>query len=138
MDPVTLAAVQLGRCDVFARVRRVDTRQGQRGPYALLDLGDATGELRAIDFELLTVSLGVELGGAWITQSFDDEATSRRSSFGARMGPIVTAERHFGAMVLRGELGIPLYLLRVADGEGGAKLAGRLVPTGGLGIGLSF
>jgi hypothetical protein len=79
--------------------------------------------LRVHDFAVATrphrptLALGLEGGLSYLAQNLDDG--ERRASWSPFFGPAAVVEQMVGhRMFLRGDLGVPVYLLRVAAAAG--------------------
>jgi len=101
------------------------------------ELGSSLAALRAIDLRVLTAALGLEGGGVWLRQRFDDGLTPGRRTVGAFVGPVAVMEaRLYGRSYLRLDGGLRTFFLKVGRNEQvadrGATVTFRC--TGGVGV----
>ncbi len=90
--------------------------------------------LRVFELGRPAVSLGVELGGFWLAQSFSVSTTAAQSSYGAFVGPVVQLEAPLaGRTYVRADAALLTYFLP----SGGSMATANVVSfraTAGLGV----
>jgi hypothetical protein len=87
------ARLDLPRLSLELRLGWSESRHGNaRLAIASHELAGSLAGLHAFDFSVLTFAIGLELGGSWLGQLFNDSFTRPRNSFGFFLAPVAQLE----------------------------------------------
>jgi hypothetical protein len=103
------------------------------------EVGASLAGLRALDLRVLTVALGVEAGGAWLRQRFDDGLTPGRQTGGIFLAPLAVIEvRLLGRSYLRLDSAVRTYFLKVGGRQEAESRRALVAFRATAGVGLYF
>jgi hypothetical protein len=147
----TEVGARLDLAALSLELRSALAESSQQNPRHTIDsreLGLSVAAVRGFDVGPLTISAGLEVGGAWIGQDFIDPPnqppgvfpmTPSRDSLGLYMGPLLELQLPVGRRLYARAEGAGLtYFLRAGDSSTSGGVSTTVTYRAGIGAGIYF